>query len=61
MSDRVRVKLTATLYHGKRKVGYEQATVYMTDDSSKCMRTAVKAFAKALSCENQEKSGLGHD
>jgi len=60
MSERVRVKLTATLFKGKKKVGYEHSTVYMDTESVKCMKSAVHAFAKALQAENRDGTDHHH-
>lgn len=51
-SARVKVRLTAALFHGKKKISSEHATVFMTDDSVVCIKSAIRAFAKALSAEN---------
>jgi len=42
-------------------VGHEHATVYMTDESVKCMKSAVHAFAKALTAENGDTRNHYHD
>lgn len=64
MSDpaqKVRVVLTATVYRGKKKVRAEKSTIHLTEDASFCLKSALHAFATALTAENAKTPNRSHD
>lgn len=64
MSDspkKVLVRLTATVFRGNKKVKTETSTIHLTEDALICVKSALHAFAAALTVENSKTHGKHYD